>query len=108
VSHEIDPAWVKHQNLDHKLEALSIASFQDHAQSTLPLYTLGQCERYQRVVEEGTNLFRTRIYFCWVSLYYQHLICQLHVEIAQELGRPAVDMHNICVERKLHIQIVQD
>ena len=104
--HEVDPARVKHQHLDHQFEALSIAPLQDHAQSTLPLYILGLCERYQRVVEEGTDLFRMIIF--WVSLDLLHLICQFSEKIAQEIGRSVVDMHNICIERKLHIQILQN
>jgi hypothetical protein len=95
VSHIVDPAWVKHQHLDHQFEALSIAPLQGHAQSTLPLSTLGLSERYQRVVEEGTDIFRMRTF--WISLDLLHLICKFSKKIAKEVGRPVEDMHNICI-----------
>jgi hypothetical protein len=106
MSHVIDPARVKHQHLDHQFEALSIAPLQGHAQSTFSLYTLRQCERYQRVVEERGYLFGMII--LWVSLDFLHLFCQFSKEDAQEKRRPVVDMHNVCVVRKLYIQIVQN
>ena len=62
VSLVVDPASVKHQHLDHQFEALSIAPLQGHTQSTFSLYTLLQCERYQRVVEERGDLFGMRIF----------------------------------------------
>jgi len=106
VSHVVDPTFVTHQHLDHQFEALSIAPLQYHAQSALPLCTLVQCERYQRVVEEGRDLFYIRIF--WVSLDLLHLLFKFSQKIGQEEGRPVVDMHNICIERKLHIQIIQN
>ena len=97
VSHVVDPAWVKHQHIDHQFEALSIAPLQDHAQSTIPftLFTIGHCERYKRVVEEGTDLFRMRTFF--VTLDLLNLISKFSKKTAQEVGRPVVDMHNICI-----------
>ena len=73
--HVVDPAWVEHQHLGHQLEALPVATLQGHAQPTFPLNALRQCERDQRVVEEGANLLGVRV--LRVALFVLHLICQL-------------------------------
>ena len=75
MSHVIDPAWIKHQHLSHQLEALPVTPLQGHAQSTFPLYALSQCQRNQRIIQEGADLFRVRV--LRVALDILHLICQL-------------------------------
>jgi hypothetical protein len=101
MPHEVNPAWVEHQHLDHQLEALPVAALQGHAQSTFPLYALRQCERDQRVVEVGADLFRMRV--LRVALDVLHLICQLPEEDAQEIGRSVVQVQDVRVIREKHI-----
>jgi hypothetical protein len=106
VLHVIYPARVEHQHLSHQLKALSVAPLQGHAQSTFPLNARRQCERDQRVVEEWANLLGMRV--LRVTLFVLYLICKFLKVDAQEIWRPVVQVQDVCVERQLHVQVVQD